>query len=404
MKAAATRVVQRLQTSGFTAFFAGGSVRDMLMGREPHDYDVATSARPDQVKALFRRTRMVGAKFGVVLVRMGRHDIEVATFRTDFSYSDGRRPERVVFTTPEEDARRRDFTINGMFYDPIKRVVVDHVGGQADLKAGLIRAIGDPEERFAEDHLRLLRAVRFAARLDFVIEPATWEAIRRHAKEIKRISPERIRMELEAILSHPQRASAIEMLQRAGLLAHLWTGAELLCPHVAQIVRTLAALPERARYELGLAATLLPLPLPQVRRACAALRCSNATQQTVRWLIEKQPGLDKRSSLSLADLKRLMAHDAFADLMDLFAAKLKSQGADSSPHDEIQTRANHIAPEDVAPPPLLGGNDLAELGLPSGPTYKTILDRVYDAQLNEEIHDRGEAIVMARRLIKELQE
>lgn len=194
MKAAALRVVQQLQGRGFVALFAGGCVRDMLMGRDPHDYDVATSARPVDVTGLFRRTAQVGAKFGVVLVRVGQHSIEVATFRTDGAYSDGRRPDTVVFTTPEEDARRRDFTINGMFFDPVADAVIDHVDGQGDLTAGLIRAIGEPEQRFAEDHLRLLRAVRFAARLGFRIEPETWAAMCRHASDITRISPERVRI------------------------------------------------------------------------------------------------------------------------------------------------------------------------------------------------------------------
>ncbi len=175
MKAAATRVVERLQSQGFATLFAGGCVRDMLMDREPKDYDVATSAKPEEVVGLFRRTQQVGAQFGVVLVRIGRHAIEVATFRRDQAYEDGRRPIGVEFCGPEEDARRRDFTINGMFFDPVVAEVIDHVDGKADLAARLIRAIGEPAERFAEDHLRLLRAIRFAGRLGFQIEPASWE-------------------------------------------------------------------------------------------------------------------------------------------------------------------------------------------------------------------------------------
>lgn len=401
MRAAALRVVQQLQSRGFVALFAGGCVRDMLMGRDPHDYDVATSAKPQDVIGLFRRTAHVGAKFGVVLVRIGRHSIEVATFRADGSYSDGRRPDAVTFTTPEEDACRRDFTINGMFFDPVAEAVVDHVGGQADLAAKLIRAIGDPEQRFAEDHLRLLRAVRFAARLGFQIEPETWAAMCRHASDITRVSPERVRMELEEILLHARRTQAVEMLHDAGLLAHLWPGAEVLQANIQRITKALAALPPVAPFELGLAALLLPLSIDEASSACAALRCSNATEETVCWLLTKLPTLAQPAALSLADVKRLMAHAAFDDLLALFAATLAADGRDPAPLAELKARAADIPPEDVAPPPLLTGHDLQQLHLPPGPRYSRILNHVYDAQLNEDIRDRGEAINMARRLADE---
>jgi len=399
MKAAALGVVQQLQDRGFVALFAGGCVRDMLMGRDPHDFDVATSATPEDVTGLFRRTARVGAKFGVVLVRIGPHSIEVATFRTDGSYSDGRRPDAVVFTTPEEDAHRRDFTINGMFFDPVADAVIDHVGGQADLSAGLMRAIGEPEQRFAEDHLRLLRAIRFAARLGFRIEPQTWSAMCRHASDITRISPERIRMELEGILSHPRRAVALNMLHEAGLLTYLWPGSEALHSCASQITRTLASLPAEASFELGLAAMLLPLSKEQIHSACAALRCSNTTEEVVCWLLDKLPALARPAALSLADLKRLMAHAAFDSLLSLFAAMLTAEGADFNALEEFKARAGAIAPEDVAPPPLLTGHDLQEMHLPPGPLYSEILNHVYDAQLNEVVHDRAAAIRMARRLV-----
>lgn len=399
MKAAALRVVQQLQGRGFVALFAGGCVRDMLMGRDPHDYDVATSARPADVTGLFRRTAQVGAKFGVVLVRVGQHSIEVATFRTDGAYSDGRRPDTVVFTTPEEDARRRDFTINGMFFDPVADAVIDHVDGQGDLTAGLIRAIGEPEQRFAEDHLRLLRAVRFAARLGFRIEPETWAAMCRHASDITRISPERVRMELQGILSHPRRASAVEMLHQAGLLAYLWPGAEALQSYIPRITKTLAALPADAPFESALAALLLPLSMDQARSACVALRCSNATEETVRWLIGKLPTLAQPAALSLADVKRLMAHAEFDHLLALFAATLTAEGTDAGALEELKTRAAAISPKDVAPPPLLTGHDLQEMRLPPGPHYSKIMNHVYNAQLNEEIHEHSEAINMARRIV-----
>ncbi|HON66141.1 MAG TPA: CCA tRNA nucleotidyltransferase, partial [Phycisphaerae bacterium] len=193
---AALAVVKRLRDAGHEALWAGGCVRDMLLGIEPSDIDVATSAHPPQIVELFRRTREVGVQFGVVLVKQGPHWIEVATFRTDVNYVDGRRPERVVFTTAEEDAQRRDFTINGLFYDPLDRRVIDYVGGEQDVRSGIVRAIGEPSHRFAEDHLRLLRAVRFTTRFGFQLDPATAAAIREHAAGLARISAERIREEL----------------------------------------------------------------------------------------------------------------------------------------------------------------------------------------------------------------
>src|SRR5688572_27782573 len=192
----ALAVVRALRDVGHVAYFAGGCVRDLLLGLEPKDYDVATDAPPDRVRKLFKRTQAVGQAFGVILVRIGRSQVEVATFRAEGKYLDGRRPSEVRFTTAEEDAKRRDFTINGLFLDPLTDQVIDYVGGQADLKAKVIRAIGNPDERFEEDHLRLLRAVRFAARFGFEIEPATDAAIPRHAGHLVRISPERVAEEL----------------------------------------------------------------------------------------------------------------------------------------------------------------------------------------------------------------
>jgi hypothetical protein len=218
---AALFIVEQLRNAGFSALLAGGCVRDMLLSREPKDYDVATDATPDQVAARFPRARRVGAKFGVMLVRKFGHDIEVATFRTDGTYSDGRRPDDVTFGTAEQDARRRDFTINGLFYDPIERLVIDYVDGRKDLQAGIVRTIGDPNDRFAEDHLRMLRAIRFAALLIFDIEPATFDAIRQLAPHLRVISPERIWMELNLMLAHPSRDRAWSLLTTSGLCNHL---------------------------------------------------------------------------------------------------------------------------------------------------------------------------------------
>ena len=203
-RARATEIVRRLHAAGHTAFWVGGCVRDYLLGREPGDYDVATSARPEQIKKLFKRTIAVGRKFGVMIVVEGDHQFQVATFRAEAAYRDGRHPEHVTFGDAMADARRRDFTVNGLFYDPVGEELHDWVGGEADLRARIIRTIGSPKERFAEDHLRLLRAVRLAGQLDFQIEPQTLAAIQIHAAKIQTISAEHIRNELIKLFNPPK--------------------------------------------------------------------------------------------------------------------------------------------------------------------------------------------------------
>ena len=204
---AAIKIIKQLHRNGFQALMAGGCVRDMLLGRRAKDWDVATDAQPKDVMRLFKRTLKVGAKFGVVIVLIDQTQVEVATFRTETGYADGRHPRSVQFSSASEDASRREFTINGMFYDPLQKEVIDYVDGQADIKARVVRTIGKPDERFGEDYLRMLRAVRFSTELGFEIEPATWRAIRRNAADVARISGERISMELEGILAGPNRAA-----------------------------------------------------------------------------------------------------------------------------------------------------------------------------------------------------
>jgi poly(A) polymerase len=212
-RAIATKIVQGLHAPGFAAFWVGGCVRDFLLGREPQDYDIATDARPEQVEKLFKRTLAVGRKFGVMIVVEGGHQFQVATFRAEADYQDGRRPTRVVFASAEADAQRRDFTVNGLFYDPIAEKLHDWVGGEKDLRAKIIRTIGPPEERFAEDHLRLLRAVRFAAQLNFEIEPQTFAAVKMLASKIRLISAERIRDELIKLFSPPRENVSLSSLK-----------------------------------------------------------------------------------------------------------------------------------------------------------------------------------------------
>jgi len=401
MHAAARTVVRCLQDAGHEAMFAGGCVRDMVMGRRPTDYDVATSAEPPKVISVFRKTQKVGAKFGVILVHLGGHAIEVATFRRDLEYADGRHPSGVEFTDAREDAMRRDFTLNGMFYNPKTREVVDYVDGRADIQAKLIRAIGDPDRRFREDHLRLLRAIRFAARLGFKIEAATWTAMKAHASQIAGIAPERIREELDLILSDSNRAWAFDRLLASGMLPHLWPSAALVIPHAKQIQAVLEALPKGAGFEMCMAAILTNHAPYDVEDVCTALRCSNQSTRRIAWLVSHAEALDDPAKLSLADLKLLMAHSAFPELLQMLAARLKTRGLPPTVHRQISARAKAIPPAEVAPPPLLTGHDLAGLKVTRGPAYKKILDRVYYAQLNGEIADQPAAIAYARTILQE---
>lgn len=397
---AATEAVRLLQEANHIAYWAGGCVRDMLLGREPHDFDIATSAHPDDVARLFRKTRLVGVQFGVVLVRLAGHSLEVATFRTDHSYEDGRRPTGVTFSTPQEDAQRRDFTINGMFFDPIADEVHDFVNGQPDLKAGIIRAIGVPAERFAEDHLRVLRAIKFASRFGFTIEPATWGAMKRSAEDLTRISPERIRMELESMLSLPGRAGAARMLADCGAIDHLWTGSWALHSILDRITAALSALPDGAGFELSLATLLVGYQPKLAADACRSLRCSNETTDRVAWLLNHQKDFDTPDALTLSDLKLLMANPGFEELIDYAAALHAADARPAASIGTIRQRAAAIPPDEIAPRPFLTGDDLEQMGVAKGPIYKRVLDAVYYAQLNNDLTTRDAALAKARELVK----
>jgi len=400
---AALRIIRALHESGHIALLAGGCVRDMLMKRRPADFDVATDATPQQVIARFPRTQKVGVQFGVVIVGIGPHWIEVATFRSDLEYADGRRPTGVHFSDPRHDALRRDFTINGMFFDPLQREVIDYVNGRRDIRARVIRAIGDPRRRFAEDHLRMLRAVRFAARFGFEIDDATRDAIVQNAARIARVSPERICDELCSILQPGSRADGWRETHAVGLLPHLWRGADRLIGHAAEIASRLAALGRTpVSFELGLAAVLLPLPIPEIRHTCGALRTSNQTRDDVAWLCKNVPRAGDPAALSLADLKLLMAHRRFPELLKLVAADLKARGSDLAAHRRLERRARSIPPAEIAPPPLLTGDHLHAMHVPQSPHYKTILERTYRAQLDGRLRTHADARALALQIIHEL--
>lgn len=389
---AALAVVRRLREHGHQALWAGGCVRDMLLGREPKDIDVATDAPPQRIVSLFRRTRQVGAQFGVVMVGQGRHWIETATFRTDADYTDGRRPDSVRFTDAEHDAQRRDFTINGLFFDPLDEQVIDYVDGQTDLRAGVVRAIGDPAKRFAEDHLRMLRAVRFTHRLGFSLDPETAAAIRTHADKITRISPERIREELEKMFVHPARAGAVAMLNELGLLEYVLPGTSKPPEQFHAAVSIMAALPATAGFLVAMAALLNDRSPHEAAGLARSLRCSNQQVHHIRWLIAHQDAPSQAESLSLAAFKKLVAHPLIEELLTLYEAACTARGEDGQALAALRRRWSQIAPDQLTPPPFITGEDLLALGLSPGPRFKTILSSLYEAQLNEEITTREQAL------------
>jgi poly(A) polymerase len=397
----ATEIVRQLRAAGHQTLLAGGCVRDLLLGQTPEDFDVATAALPEQVSALFRPTRQVGAQFGVVLVKRRRRWIEVATFRTDGPYLDGRRPVQVTPTDARHDALRRDFTVNGMFLDPLARQVIDYVGGRADLEARVIRAIGEPVARFDEDYLRLLRAVRFAARLGFPIEPATLAAIRSHAPTLAQVAAERVREELERMFLHPARQRAWGWLGDCGLLPYLWPGAGWQAAQIQRIDTLLGRLPAEAPFELTMAILLADRTPDDIERIARDLTLSNEQREMTMWLVAHQVDLDEPARPSLAELKRLMAQPAFAALHRLTAARYEDRPDADVRRNGLDARLRSIAPDTVQPEPFVRGDDLLQRGVAPGPAYKEILDALYTRQLDEVIRSRDEALAALEALLKE---
>ena len=388
----ALTVVRTLAGDGFRALLAGGCVRDLLLDRQPADFDVATSARPEQVSARFRRSRLVGAQFGVVLVPLNGRWIEVATFRTDGPYADGRHPTHVQFSDERHDALRRDFTVNGLFLDPLADRVLDYVGGLGDLQRRVIRAIGAAEQRFAEDHLRLIRAVRFAARLDFAVDPDTANAIRDLASNLRTVAAARIRDELEKMLSHANRAVAVRLLRDLKLLAHLWPGAEECAARNSQLDATLRALPAASRYTSALAVLLAGESAARIERIGRSLTLSNDDRESVLWIAAHAAALDTPDRLTLADLKRLMAHPQFPALCQVVAARRSAEPDEPARLAALAARVASIDPAAVRPPPLVTGDDLLARRIAPGPLFKRVLDELYTRQLNDELTSREAAL------------
>lgn len=387
-KNAAIQIITRLRENGFEALLAGGCVRDMLIGRVVKDYDIATSAGPDDVIKLFKRTLKVGVQFGVVIILTGGCQIEIATFRTETDYADGRHPSKVQFTTAKEDAVRRDFTINGMFYDPVEDKVIDYVNGRADLEKHIIRTIGNADQRFSEDYLRMLRVIRFAAQLDFTIEPKTWSAVCKNAKNITQVSGERIAMELDGILTSPNRASGALMLFESSLAGRIFPGFTADQAKAAAMV--LDQLKVKAGLALGLASLFVECPAKAAIEQCRKLKLSREQYKRIRFLLE---GRDKllNDKMSLAELRMIAAETYFEDLYQFQYAIQKASGKTTASLKDFRKRLKALDDIELLPPPLLNGNDLIRLGVKEGPTIGKLAKKMYTQQLEGYLQSPAQA-------------
>lgn len=410
----AVNVVQRLRDSGFEALWAGGCVRDQLLNKPAKDFDVATTARPEQVIELFgeRRTVPVGASFGVVMVlgpSKASGQIEVATFRSDGAYMDGRRPVGVRYCGAQEDALRRDFTINGMFYDPIAEQLIDYVGGQADIRAKVIRAIGNARDRFTEDKLRMLRAIRFAATLSFEIESDTFSAIQLLHQEIVQVSVERIAQEFRRMLADASRVRSTRLLRESGLLTKILPEASTSPTQLDHSLEVMSHLREPF-HEPSLAALLLRHQTdssgttPRQRQHQLAdvgrrLKLSNDEIDTLVWLADSCPVLRTLPQQSLHITRPLLADPRIRSLIDLSRAEdlAAGQGAVGALYAESLLQQH---PEyHTLPPALVTGKDLIERGIPSGPQFKTLLSVLRNEQLNNQLLTRDQALQRLQQLL-----
>ena len=442
----ATSIVQTLRQRGFQAYLVGGCVRDLLLGREPKDYDVATDATPAQVMNIFPETYAVGAQFGVVLVPAPErgaikgipvdfsskaHAVEVATFRSDIGYSDGRHPDEVRFSSdPREDAARRDFTINGMLLDPVTGEVLDFVGGRKDLEAGIIRTIGEAEQRFGEDKLRMLRAVRFAARFEYTIEPATFVAMRKLAEQIQVVSRERVRDELTRMLTEGRARRAFLVLDESGLLKPVlpeisaMKGVEqppefhpegdvfvhtllLLdnvpnpCPltlawgallHDVGKPPTFRMAPDRIRFD-----NHVEVGVKMAEEICLRLRFSNDETEQILALVDNHMRFGHATRMKESTLKRFLRMPGFDEHLALHRADCLASHRNLSTYEFIQQKRAEIPAEKMRPAPLVTGDDLIAAGHVPGPIFREILGAVEDAQLEGRLPSRDAALEFVRR-------
>ena len=388
----AIEIARSLREAGHEALLAGGCVRDEAMGRSPKDWDVATSAAPDAVAALFRGALGVGASFGVMLVRRSGFIIEVATFRTDGRYGDHRRPESVEFSDARHDAMRRDFTINGLFRDPESGDIIDHVGGLADLEAGVIRAIGAPKDRFDEDHLRMLRAVRFAAVLDFEIDPATAAAIKEHAGEIDGVSRERVGQEMHRMLCDAGAVRAMTLLRELDLESAVFGAV-----HHSTLRHLQASVDSDLDWPSRLAALAVDHAVDQdgIRTSWTpALVLSNAVRDAACGVLNTLDALDCWHAMNVAERRRCAGRAAFTAAVCLHAVDCPGQ----APSIRLAADAWAALDEGILPRRLLDGHALLDAGVPAGAGLGVLMEAIYDAQLEGTVHTRDTALKLLRSL------
>jgi poly(A) polymerase len=435
-RAVAGEIVARLQQAGFAAFWVGGCVRDFLLGREPQDFDIATDAKPEQVEKLFKRTIAVGKKFGVMVVIEDKHQFQVATFRAESDYKDGRRPETIHFANAEADAQRRDFTVNGLFYDPISKKTHDWVGGEKDLRAKIIRTIGSPEERFGEDHLRLLRAVRFAAQLDFVIEPKTFAAIKSLSPKIKLISAERIRDELLKLFSPPHAARGLVLLRDSGLIEHILPelAATISCEQspdfhpegtvFEHIKLMLEKLPPDSNELLPWTVLLHDIAKPVTAERDAKTGAihfyghektgaemagtiltrlrfpKKQIDEIVACVLHHMQFKDVKQ-MRKATLRRLLLRETFPLELELHRLDCLGSHGDLELYDFLIQQAKELKKKPAIRPPLLTGKDLIALGMKPGPTMGALLAEIREKQLADELKTPRQAKAWVKKLLKE---
>ena len=429
----AKKLARLLTESGHTAYFAGGCVRDKLLGHEPKDYDIASSATPSEVLKLFPKSNEVGAHFGVVIVKHDGEHVEIATFRTDGSYKDGRRPDSVTFSTPEEDAQRRDFTVNGLFEDPETHQVIDHVNGLPDLESRTLRAIGNPAHRFQEDALRLLRAVRFSTTLGFSVESETLGAIKENAHLLRKISPERIRDEFSKIITHPNRRCGLELLVDTGLIVHFlpeilpligceqppqWHPEGDVYTHTCIMLEMLE--PD-APLELCLATLLHDIAKPPTQTVdpdgrirfnghdalgaemthdiLTRLKYSNAVIRDAEHMVSRHMQFMNVQQMRKAKLKRFMSEPTFPQEMELHRVDCASSNGFTDNYNFLNERAEEFASEPLIPKPLITGRDLINKGLEPSPQFTEILEQIQTEQLENRLNTRDEALEYLKQLL-----
>jgi len=437
MRATAIEIVRRLQAAGFEAFWVGGCVRDVLLGREPSDYDIATNARPEQSERLFPKIIPVGKQFGVLLVVEGGHEFQIATFRAEADYKDGRRPETVRFADAREDAIRRDFTVNGLFFDPIANQLHDWVGGEKDLRAKIIRTIDSPDERFAEDHLRLLRAIRFAAQLGFEIEAQTFAAVQKHAEKIRVVSAERIRDELLKLFAPPHAARGLTLLHESGLMPHV----------LPDLVPTLTCdqspdyHPEGTVFNhIRLMLENLPRPLPDESLPWTAILHDIAKPRTmsrgddglIHFYSHEKVGAEMAEEIlqrlkfprkqtddiaaavlhhmqfkdapkmRKSTLRRMLMRETFPLELELHRLDCLGSHRRLDIYEFLREQRAHLNDQPHLHPPLLTGEDLIALGMKPGPALGAMLAEIRERQLADELRSPEEALEWAKDQLKKL--